>query len=102
MIEITTGTIEEKIIRFLQNKYPVTVKDVENELNLSRNIILRVLQKFQVKGYVQLEALPDKIFIRILRRDFKFVGKRRQKKFIKHKSGGKKPEYQEYNGMMYS
>ena len=102
MIEITTGTNEEKIIRILQKKYPVTVKDIENELHLSRDIIIRVLQKFQVKGYVQLEALPDKIFIRLLRRDFSFVGKKRQKKFIKHKSGGKKPDYKEYDGIMYS
>jgi hypothetical protein len=102
MIEITTGTNEEKIIRILQKKYPIVVKDIENELHLSRDIIMRILQKFQVKGYVQLESLPNKIFIRLLRQDFSFVGKKRQKKFIKHKSGGKKPDYKDYDGMMYS
>ena len=102
MIEITTGTIEEKIIRILLKKYPVTINDIAIKLHLSRDNIIRVLQKFQIKGYIQLEALPDKIFIRLLRRDFSFIGKKRQKKFIKHKSGGKIQEYKDYEGNMYS
>ena len=28
MIEITSGTLEERIIKFLQNTYPVTIKDI--------------------------------------------------------------------------
>jgi len=89
MIEITHGTLEEQIIKLLQKTYPITVKDVRQELHLSKNLILRVLQKLQVKGIVQLDILPDKTFIRLLRNDFSFIGKKRQKKFIKHKPGRK-------------
>ena len=92
MIEITTGTLEERIIKFLQKTYPVTVSDVERQLHVSRSVILRMLQKFQVKGIVQLEPLPDKTYIRLLRNDFSFIGKKRQRKFIKHHAGGKQPE----------
>jgi len=35
MIEITTGTIEEQIIKFLQETYPATVSDIESKLRLS-------------------------------------------------------------------
>lgn len=101
MIEITTGTLEERIIKFLQKTYPVTVSDVERQLHVSRSVILRMLQKFQVKGIVQLEPLPDKTYIRLLRNDFSFIGKKRQRKFIKHHAGGKQPESKEYDGMMY-
>jgi len=89
MIEITRGTLEEQIIKLLQKTYPITVNDVRQELHLSKNQILRVLQKLQVKGIVQLDILPDKTYIRLLRNDFSFIGKKRQKKFIKHKSARK-------------
>jgi len=85
MIEITGGTTEEQIIKILQEVYPVTLEDLEKKLHLSRETILRTLKQFQGKGIVQLEQLPDKTFIRLLRRDFSFVNKRRQRKFIKHR-----------------
>ena len=102
MIEITTGTLEERIIKLLQKIYPITISDIEKKLHISRNTIVRVLQKFQTKGIVQLEPLLDKTYIRLLRHDFSFIGKKRQRKFIKHHSGGKKQESKEYEGMMYS
>jgi GTP-sensing pleiotropic transcriptional regulator CodY len=102
MIEITTGTIEEQIIKILQKTYPVTITDVEDKLQLPRKIIMRVLKKFQTKGIIRLEPLPDKTYIRLLRHDFSFVGKRRQKKFIKHRSQRKKQQPEEYDGIMYS
>ena len=102
MIEITTGTLEDQIIKLLQKTYPITVSDIENEIHVSRDVIMRVLQKFQTKGILQLEALPYKTYIRLLRSDFSFIGKKRQRKFIKHHSGKKKQESKEYNGIMYS
>jgi len=84
MIEITGGTIEEQIIDILQNTYPVTVEEVQRRLHLSSEVIMRVLQQFQVKGIVQLEPLPDTTYIRLVRHDIKVVSKKRQKKFIKH------------------
>jgi len=102
MIEITTGTIEEQIIKILQKTYPIAVSEIEESLHVSRERIMRVLQKFQVKGIVQLEPLPDKTYIRLRRHDFKFIGKKRQRKFIKHRSGPKIQESEEYDGMMYS
>ena len=102
MIEIVNGTLEEQIIKLLQKTYPITISDLESHLHISRDMIVRVLQKFQIKGIVQLESLPDRTYIRLLRRDFRFVGKKRQKKFIKHHSGKKAPEPGKYDGIMYS
>jgi predicted ArsR family transcriptional regulator len=102
MIEITTGTLEERIIKLLQKTYPITVNDIKEELNMSMEIILRSLKKFQIKGIVRLEPLPDKTYVRLLRHDFSFVGKKHQRKFIKHRSGKKKQKTEEYNGIMYS
>jgi predicted ArsR family transcriptional regulator len=102
MIEITSGTIEEKLIKILQKTYPVTVSDVANSLHISKSSVIREVQKLQTKGILQLDILPDKTYIRLLRNDFRFVGKKRQKKFIKHKSKGKPYQQDEYDGYMYT
>ena len=102
MIEIVNGTLEEQIIKLLQKTYPITIKDLEKKLHISRDMIMRVLQKLQIKGIVHVEPLPDKIYIRLIRRDFRFVGKKRQRKFVKHHSGKKRPPPGKYDGMMYS
>ena len=100
MIEITTGTLQERIIKLLQKTYPITVNDIKNKLNMSKSVIERSLQQFQVKGIVQLDALPDRTYVRLLRNDFSFVGKKRQRKFIKHRRS-KKPKNIDYDGIMY-
>jgi predicted transcriptional regulator len=102
MIEIVTGTIEEQIIKQLQKTYPITIADLGKHLKLSKATIVRVLQQLQVQGIVQLEPLANKTYIRLIRSDFSFVGKKRQKKFIKHKTGKKPQRSDEYEGIMYS
>ena len=101
MIEITTGTLEEQIIKILQKTYPITVKEIKNKLNVSIDMVMRSLKKFQMKGIVRLEPLPDKTYVRLLRHDFSFIGKKRQRKFIKHRTG-KKRQTDDYDGIMYS
>jgi hypothetical protein len=102
MIEITTGTLEERIIKLLKKTYPIAVKDISSELNVSKDKILRTLKKFQMKGIVRLEPLPDKTYVRLLRFDFSFIGKKHQRKFIKHRTGKKKQDPDDYDGIMYS
>lgn len=101
MIQITSGTMEERILKVLQKIYPITVSDLEKELHLSEKMILRVLKKLQTKGIVKLDQLPDKIFIRLLRQDFSFIGKKHQRKFIKHTSEKRTQESKEYDGIMF-
>lgn len=102
MIEITRGTFEEQIIKTLQKTYPITIKEIAEKLHLSEKQVLRILQKLKIKGIVQLEPLSDKTFVRLLRNDFKFIGKKRQRKFIKHYKNKQNKETKEYNGIMYS
>jgi predicted ArsR family transcriptional regulator len=101
MIEIITGTIEERIIKLLQKTYPITVYDIGKKLHLSKSTVIRELKKFQTKGVVRLDPLPDKTYVRLLRRDFSFIGKP-QRKFAKNHSKVKKQESKDYDGMMYS
>lgn len=102
MIEIAAETLEEKIIKLLQNTYPITIADIERRLHVSRKQIEWILQKFQVKGIVKLEPLPDKTYVRLLRNDFLFIGQKHQRKIMKQESQEKKQEDEDYNGIMYS
>ena len=79
MIEINSGTLEERIIKLLQKTYPITVKDIKNELKISKDVTIRILKKFQIKGIVKLEPLPGKTYVRLLRNDFSFIGKKQQR-----------------------
>jgi hypothetical protein len=101
MIEIVCDTHEERILRLLQRIYPITDAYIKDELNLSDEKVTRVLKKFQVQGIVKLDPLPDKTFVSLLRHDIHFVGKKRQRKFIKH-TKNKIKEKEEYSGIMYS
>jgi predicted ArsR family transcriptional regulator len=101
MIEIIRGTLDEQIIKILQKTYPITVDELKIKLHLSKQQIIRVLNKLSIKGILQLEPLPDKTYIRLIRHDFSFVGKKRQRKFIKH-SKGKRQKSKDYDGIMYS
>ncbi|MCJ7572051.1 MAG: MarR family transcriptional regulator [Candidatus Thermoplasmatota archaeon] len=101
MIEITCGTLDEQIIKILQKTYPMTVEELKKKLHLSKQQVIRVLNKLQVKGIVRLEPLPDKTYVRLLRHDFSFIGKKRQRKFIKHYRG-KTHKSKDYEGIMYT
>jgi len=102
MIEILRGTLEERIIKLLQKSYPITVSNLVEEMHISQSLAMRELKKLQTKGIVQLEPLPNKTFIRLLRNDFSFIGKKRQRKFIKHDKDMRAQKTEEYDGIMYS
>ena len=98
MIEITTGTLEEQILKEMQKTYPITVKDLLTSIQVSEALLLRTLKKLQTQGVIAMEPLPDTIFLRLLRSDIKYVGKKRQKKFIKHHHSKRtRPQYIEDN-----
>ena len=90
MIEIKTGTMEEKIIKILQKEYPMTLEVLSKKLHVPKKTVEFELFKLSSKGIVEIEPLPNRTFIRILRSDIRFIGRRHQEKFIKRKKG--KPE----------
>lgn len=102
MIDIKRGTTEEQIIKILQKTYPVTIQDIKKQLKISKKLIERTLQKLRVKSIIQLDILPDKTYIRLIRNDFNFIGLKHQKKFIKHKSSKKIRITKNDDDIMYS
>lgn len=102
MIQITIGSLEEQIIRLLQKNHPITTFEIAQRLRVSRNEIEWVLNKFQLKGIVKLEPLPDLVYVRLLRNDFLFIGSKHQRKPLKPVPTSKNDEPETYDGIMYS
>jgi DNA-binding Lrp family transcriptional regulator len=103
MIEIIRGSLEDQVIKLLQKKYPITTFELASKLHVSQKQVERILQKFQMKGITKLDILPDKIYVRLLRNDFRFVGLKQQVKPIKKKSiRSKKEDYGDNDSIMYS
>jgi DNA-binding transcriptional ArsR family regulator len=99
-IEITQGSLEEKIIRRLLEVYPITLDELRFDIKVSEEIMMRGIKALVIRGIIELEQLPDKTFIRLLRQDFVFVGRKAtQRKRFKHKGGRKKGK--DYEGIMY-
>jgi hypothetical protein len=103
MIEIKSGTLEEKIIKILQKTYPVTLQQLKKKTGLPKSILEMELTKMQAKQIVILEPLPESMYIRLVRTDFRFVGTRTQQKFIKRKKGKikKKKDHRDTDDVMY-
>jgi hypothetical protein len=104
MIEIKKGSLEERVLKILFNRYPITDTELRDELGISKGALERVIKGFAARGIVSLDILPDKTYIRLVRRDFRFIGRhetqRRPLKHIKqkdrrakYKPKGKKDEY---------
>ncbi len=102
MIEITIGSLEEHIIKLLQTTYPITTAEISRKLRVSRREVEWILHKFQVKGIVKLEPLPDITYVRLLRNDFQFVGPKQQRRIMKQSTDATTKETDGYEGIMYS
>jgi DNA-binding transcriptional regulator LsrR (DeoR family) len=102
MIEITIGSLEEQIVKLLRTFYPITTVEISQKLRVSRREIEWILHKFQIKGIVKLEPLPDITYVRVLRNDFQCVGPKQQRRIMKQSTDAKQEENSNYEGIMYS
>ena len=104
MIDIKIGTMEERIIKLLQKEYPITMKKMAKKIGISIEKLKMEIIKLQKKGVVDIDVLPDKTYVRLIRFDIRFFGERNQYKFIKRKKEKIKSKEKEENknDMMYA
>ena len=100
-VEVLHGSIEERILRYLLETYPVTTAQLARDLKIAGDRLDRQLKALATRGIVELEELPDKTLIRLLRQDFLFFGyKESQRKRFK-RSGGGRGESKDVEGPMF-
>ena len=101
MIEIHESSWEGRAIRILQRIYPITVEELAKELHASDKQVQIVLSSLARKGIIEFDVLPDKKYIRLVRQDIRFIGRKdSQRKKLKHKRPPR-PKKKDYEGMMY-
>ncbi len=109
MIEIKKGSLDERALKILFKRYPITVAELRKELGISKSAVERLIKGFVARGIIKLDKLPDKEFILLLQHDFRFIGhhesQRKPLKLIKHRDRKakfkKKKEMDDYDSMMY-
>lgn len=110
MVQIDAGSKEAKIIRVLLERYPVDVSEVAKGTGIPEPEVRRLLIGMEGRGWLTLEVLPDRTFVRLSRMDFTFLGRvETQKRAIKHKHRRKEKEAirakvlrDEHDDMMYA
>ena len=105
-VTIQSGSEEEKIVRFILKKYPVTNMDIARALGIKLDRVNLILMKLEKRGVIQLDVLPDVWYVRMISGDIRFVGTNpTQQKKLKHKKSKKKKKLlkkrDNYEGMMY-
>ena len=63
---IERHSLEMRILEHLQMHYPVTARQLAGALHLSEKRILVELRRMETKGMVELDVLPDDVFVRCL------------------------------------
>jgi len=65
-MDLPKDSLERRILEFLQEHYPITVAGLARELHLSEKNAHHTLKVMERRGHVELDILPDKIFVRPL------------------------------------
>lgn len=100
MMEINKDSMEAKILKFLMENYPITVKELSKGIGVKGSTLKPILLELRRMRILDFDFLPNKTFIRLLRTDFSFVGiKAEQRKGIVKKSS--RYTVKEYEGIMY-
>ena len=91
MVQINARSMDAKILKVILERYPIDNTEVSERTGLSLREVNRVLIGMEARGWISLEKLPDKMFIRMRRFDFTFLGRdETQRKAVKHKSKDRK------------
>jgi len=100
-IEVLFGSLEERILRYLLETYPVTTAQLARDLKIAKPRLDRAVKGLSLRGVVELEELPDTTFVRLLRQDFSFLGyKESQRRRVKS-SRGHREDAKDVEGPMF-
>lgn len=90
MVQVLSTSPEAKLLKVLFERYPVDDIELSERTGLELREVRRILIGMEGRGWVKLDRLPDRMFVRLLRTDFLFLGRdETQRKAVKHKKGRK-------------
>jgi DNA-binding MarR family transcriptional regulator len=91
MVQVNARSIEAKILKVLLEKYPIDTLEIVEKTHLSKQEVERTLKGMEARGWLIIERLPERSFVRLRRFDFTFLGRdETQRKAVKHKKKDRK------------
>lgn len=66
MPSVVRGGLEERILELAAERYPTTVADIARGLGLSEKRLMMELRRMASRGLVELDILPDRVYVRPL------------------------------------
>ncbi|MEM4729181.1 MAG: hypothetical protein QXH42_05415 [Thermoplasmata archaeon] len=66
MPSVLRGSLEERILELALQRYPATAAALARELGLSERRLMMELRRMASRGLVELDILPDEVFVRPL------------------------------------
>lgn len=99
--EFDHSSLEARVLRLLQEAYPITTDEIMRKLHISQSRLDRVLATLSSQGLVALRPLPDKTYVDLVSRNFRLSGRNpTQRKKLKH-AKAKRKKTEEYDGPMF-
>ncbi|MGA1848841.1 MAG: hypothetical protein ACMUHB_05820 [Thermoplasmatota archaeon] len=91
MVQVNARSVEAKILKVLLERYPIDTIEIVERTHLGKQEVDRALKGMEARGWLVIERLPDRSFIRLRRFDFTFLGRdETQRKAVKHKKKDRK------------
>lgn len=72
--EVKGGSAQERILRLLAERYPVTVDEVALALNLRPDVTRLEVKRLQSQGLVVVESLDRKQYVALSGSGYRFIG----------------------------
>jgi hypothetical protein len=66
MATIIRGSLEHRIVEYASQHYPLAADELARALHVSERVLLSELRRMGSRGLVELDVLPDKVFVRLL------------------------------------
>ncbi|MBM4248897.1 MAG: MarR family transcriptional regulator [Euryarchaeota archaeon] len=66
MPTILRSSLERRILEHALDHYPVTAEELARALHVSEGRVMVELRRMESRGLVELDLLPDKVFVRPL------------------------------------
>ena len=101
-MKLESDSLEAKIIKFLREIYPVTLRDIRREFRQPEGRLNLALRRLEKAGIIEMEKLPDKTYVRLIKAAGSVGSRPVNKRAIKHEKTKKKADYGgEDNSVMY-
>lgn len=66
MPTILRSSLEHRVIEYASGHYPLTADGLAGALGVSVDRVMMELRRMESRGLVELDVLPDKVFVRLL------------------------------------